>query len=270
MKITQLHTNCRECTFATYSGKTQTDCELGRIEAYRDSGAEIVEAYDDDDKEFFVINDRLCVYHRDKEWAKHYSKSELINIVNAQTKIPYHLIIVYPKNGVLEELQKTVDSLKIQFNPPTIVSIVNWSSGSSLYEDNMAIEGVLSSNEGSFEWRIQNILNSDVSVRNAIDLTIDGTYYKYNYPFYLVFNSGFVVPEEFSKELHEAILTKGLQMIFGHPVNEDLDAMLVNKMMHRKHTGNAFYVNVEDKIKEFEENAEQFFFNMEDVCPSLK
>ena len=39
--------------------------------------------------------------------------------------------------------------------------------------------------------------------------------------------------------------------------------------MHRKHTGNAFLINVETKILELEEDSESYFHNIEDLCPCL-
>ena len=46
--------------------------------------------------------------------------------------------------------------------------------------------------------------------------------------------------------------------------------MLVNKIMHRKHTGNAFLIDVEHKILELEEDSENYFYNIEELCPCLQ
>ena len=86
--INQVHTSCKDCAFSVYSDKTQTGCSAGMLDKYKDAGAEVIEVYDDSDKEFFVINNKLCTHHRDKEWAKQYTKSELLNIV-------YYTIIFY-------------------------------------------------------------------------------------------------------------------------------------------------------------------------------
>ena len=50
--INQLHTSCRDCAFAKYTKGTQVGCEFDRVQSYRDSGAEVLEAYDDNGKEF--------------------------------------------------------------------------------------------------------------------------------------------------------------------------------------------------------------------------
>lgn len=268
--INQLHTSCRDCTFAKYTKGTQVGCEFNRVQSYKDSGAEVLEAYDDNGKEFYVINDRVCIYHRNTEWAKKYPTSELKNIVIAQCKTPFHAIIVHKKEETLEDLERTVSSLSNQYNPPTIVSVINKALGESLYETNMQIESIFKKYEDSFKWRIQNIVDPARTDRECIDLAIDATYFSFKYPFYITFSSGFFVPEDFTKELDDAILFGNKQIIVAHGINKSDNCMLVNKIMHRKHTGNAFLINVEDKILELEEGSEKHFYNIEEVCPCLQ
>jgi hypothetical protein len=66
----KIKTSCKNCAFAVYDGKTQTNCLHKRIEKF---GEELVEAYDDD-AEFYVIN-RFCNYYRNKAWG--YSASDI-------------------------------------------------------------------------------------------------------------------------------------------------------------------------------------------------
>ena len=49
--INQVHTSCRDCAFAEYTKGTQVGCEFNRIESYKNSGAEVLEAYDENGKE---------------------------------------------------------------------------------------------------------------------------------------------------------------------------------------------------------------------------
>ena len=268
--INQLHTSCKDCAFATYSGKTQIGCSADILERYRKNGADIIEAYDDNGKEFFVINDKLCSHHREKEWAKKYSKSELLNIVNSQTKTPYHAMILFYEESSEEGLASTLKSITEQFNPPNIVSIINMKKADSIYKLNMALESIIQKYDDKFDWRIQNILDSETTDRQAIDLAIDGTYFKYSFPYYLVFECGFQVPKDFTKELHDSIMFEGKQMVFCYPVEGSMNGMLVNRLLHRKHTGNAFNIHIEDKIAEFEEGAEGYMFDIGDICPSIK
>ena len=267
--INTIHTSCKDCAFATYSGKTQKGCSADMLESYRKRGAEVIDVYDDAGKEFFVINDKLCSHHRDKEWAKKYSKSELLNIVNSQTKSPYHAILVYSQDSSLEGLSLTVASLARQFNPPNIISILNMKTAKSIYKINMEFEKVLTEYEDKFDWRIQNIIHSETTTRQSIDLAIDGTYFKYSFPYYIVFECGFAVPDEFSKELHDSVTFDGKQVVFASPLEGTLNGMLVNRMLHRKHTGNAFNIHIEDKLEAFEEGIDKHIFPILSLCPSM-
>ena len=268
--INQLHTSCRDCTFAKYTKGTQVGCEFDRVQSYRDSGAEVLEAYDDNGKEFYVINDRICIYYRSNEWAKKYPTSELKNIVVAQCKTPFHAIIIHEKGQSLEDLEVTISSLSKQYNPPTVVSVINKDLGDSLYKVNMQVESIFKKYEESFKWRIQNIVDPSKRDRECVDLAIDATYFSFKYPFYITFSSGFCVPEDFTKELDNAILFDNKQIIVAYGIDKSDNCMLVNKIMHRKHTGNAFLINVEDKILELEEGANLHFYNIEDICPCLQ
>jgi len=268
--INQVHTNCKDCAFAVYSGKTQTECSAGILERYKKEGAEIIEVYDDSGKEFFVIDNRLCSYHREKEWAKKYSKSELLNIVKSQTKSPYHVMILYREGSSKEDLGTTLKSLAEQFNPPNIVSIISMEKTESIYELNMQLESIIKKYDDKFDWRIQNILYSETTDRQAIDLAVDGTYFKYTFPYYLVFESGFEVPKDFTEELHNSIMFEGKKMVFCHPIEGSMNGMLVNRLLHRKHTGNAFNIHIEDKLSAFEEGIKSHIFKIEEICPSIK
>tara|TARA_R110000772_G_scaffold79661_9_gene170310 strand:+ start:86 stop:496 length:411 start_codon:yes stop_codon:yes gene_type:complete len=133
----------------------------------------------------------------------------------------------------------------------------------------MTFEKILIKHEDKFDWRIQNILDSETTVRQSIDLAIDGTYFKYSFPYYIVFECGFEVPESFSEELHDSITFDGKQVIFSYPIEGTLNGMLVNRMLHRKHTGNAFNVHIEDKLEAFEEDIHNHIFPIETLCPSM-
>ena len=265
--ISHIHTACKDCAFALYKDGAQTGCKFNRIDLYKESGAEVIPVYDDDGNNFYVINDRICIYHRDKSWVKQYPKSEIQNIVEAQTKSPYHAIIVRNPEYSLSDVEKTIESLANQFNPPTIVSIINMDLSASNYEFSIGVEKICKSYEDKFSWRVQNIVDPDKRVRECIDLTIDATYYKNPYTFYITFEAGYIIPDGFTKELHNSFSVN--QVVFASPIDE-INGMLCNKLIHRKHTGNAFYINIEDKLKEFEEDVDKHMFKIEDLCPSLK
>jgi hypothetical protein len=71
MNIGLINSSCQECCFAVYEGKTQTDCQLGRIETFRRAG-NLVECFNEN-SEFYVVNNRVCTALRPKKWAEQYT-----------------------------------------------------------------------------------------------------------------------------------------------------------------------------------------------------
>ena len=57
--------------------------------------------------------------------------------------------------------------------------------------------------------------------------------------------------------------------IFAEP-REDGNGMLVNFVFHSQHAGNSFFIKIEDKLREFEAGADEYFRDIEEICPSLK
>jgi len=80
----RIRTNCKECVFAIYDGKTQVGCTHNRIEKFKPN---IIEAYDDD-KEFYVINN-LCNFYRNAE--RGYSVDD-VDLVKSESAISYDII----------------------------------------------------------------------------------------------------------------------------------------------------------------------------------
>ena len=272
--IKQIHTSCADCSFANYSGTTQVSCELGRIENYKDMGAEILEAYDDDEREFFVINDRICIYHRGPEWAAQYEKCELTERVQKEVQVPYQCILLASPDSYsdLSEIESQILSLSKQKIVPRFINIVipvdALAGGAQMYNTNLEAEKIMS-NYPDLEWKVQNILREDISQRSSIDLAVASIYFKKKVMFYIVFESGFEIPESFSEELNEALFKKEMKPAFARAA-VGLHGLLVNRMLHRKHTGNAFNISVETKIENLEENSEPYIYNITDLCPSLK
>ena len=87
--------------------------------------------------------------------------------------------------------------------------------------------------------------------------------------FYIVFKVPFEIPASFSDEVQNYFVTEAKYAIFAYP-REDGNGMLVNHIYHLNHAGNCFGIPLEDKLKEFEDGAEKYFRNIEEICPSLK
>ena len=261
--IEQIHTSCGDCIFSIKEKQSQTSCEFGRLELYRENESEIVEAYDDFNNEFYVINNKYCLYKRTKDWAESYASHEVKSIVEKQVKPRYHAVVFHTKDGTLEELKATLDSLSSQYNPPSILTVAK-----SNDIDAQAMLSFMSTYDGIFDWSVQHFMDEEGTVRQRIDFIMDRTKKK-KFSFYIIFDSSFVVPESFSSELQDSILNKMKAFAIAKP-KEGYNGMLASHILHIKHAGNCFGIHLEDKIIEFEKDGDQYICDIEEICPCLK
>lgn len=261
--IEQIHTSCRDCIFSVKDKQTQTSCEFGRIDLYKESGAEVIEAYDEFNNEFYVINNKYCLYKRTKDWADHYTTSEIKSIVESQVKPRYHAVVFHDKEGTLEGLKTTLDSLKSQYNSPSIVTVAKTND-----IDTLDMMSFMTAYDGVFDWSVQQFLDDEQTIRERIDFVMDRTKKK-KFTFYAVFDAPYAVPEGFSEELQDTLLNK-MKPFAVAKQDDSFNGMIVSHVLHIKHAGNCFGIHLEDKIKEFEENGEKYICDIEEICPCLK
>ena len=264
--ISPMHTPCLGCTFMTNEEHKQIGCQVGRIEKYREQGADVIDVYDDNGNEFFVVNDRLCVYKRDKEWAKGISKKKRAEEVNRELKLKYHAMVVYDYENDIDDLFETLDTLENQDNPPIIVTIMNRCTN-ILQKD--IVKLITARNYQNIELRFQTFFDNDATNRECIDLVIDNTKYEYKVLFYVTFKSSFKVPQSFSKDVQKYIVEDMNNLAYAY-CNKEENGELVNINMHLKHAGNSFNIPIVEKLKEFEEGVKPYIHNIEDICPSMK
>lgn len=110
------HTPCKDCIFAIYEGNTQILCEKGLIPKYRNLGYNIVEVYDDD-KDFYVIEGRKCIYFRNNKWLdfKYNTDEEYYEGINkkisSELQLKYTAIVYIDAEKTFEDAKKTLSSI---------------------------------------------------------------------------------------------------------------------------------------------------------------
>jgi len=269
--VSQVHTTCKNCIFAVYSGNTQTSCKLEKIKDYKDADISVIEVHDGE-KDFFVIDGRFCMFYRNEEIMERYSQDSWEKMVKLQTKVPYHAIILIGEESTFKEVKSACNKLKRQDVKPNMVTFVNkqypnYTKDQEKYlKPSVLLELLVDS--GFHKYNLKNVYNDSMDDRSLIDLVFDGSKDE-PYPFYVVFESSFDIPESFSKDLNDAILIKMMQIGFAKPV-DNINGMIVNRVAHKKHAGNSFFVNLEDKIEKFEDNGTKFIYEATEICPNLK
>lgn len=262
-----IHTACKKCVFAKYENNRQVGCEFNKIEEYKEAGVKVIPVYDEE-KEFFVVDNRFCMFYRNREVMEQYSKDSWKKIVESQNVVPYHLIVFFEKDHTFQDLKKFLNNFSgKQHNRPNLVTVVN----KQYQEENSVAPTEILNLLNSYNFHLfslKNVYNKELTDRELIDLAMDSAM-KYPYPWYIVFRSNFQVPESFMYEFNQAIFVKMKQICFTRPV-DDLNGMIVSRIAHKKHSGNSFRINIEDKILKEEDHTDRLIFNVEDVCPSLK
>src|SRR5690554_4248051 len=118
-----VQTPCKNCVFAEYEDITQIGCSAGQLDKFRQNNIEIIEAYDHE-KEFYVINGKMCQMSRSASWGIKHPKENWVKVARQETNIKYQVFVV--SKGDLEKLASTIKSLYEQeIKPRHIVVISN-------------------------------------------------------------------------------------------------------------------------------------------------
>lgn len=219
-------TSCKDCKFATFNNKAQTGCLFNLIDAYKEAGIGVIEAYDED-KEFLVI-DRICMYSR------HKSADVSTEDVLQQIKIRYQVVIILDND--LEKFAKTLNSISRQgIKPQHITAIQSF----GIDHKPFAFTKLLS--RTGVAWRFQDAQSEELSKDDAVNICIHAV----THPYYIVVNNGFEFPDTFSSELNDLINARFTQFTYLH--NEDI--YIVPTVFHKQLSGSAFS-SLLTKIKE--------------------
>lgn len=168
--IDPIHTSCKDCVFAIYSGNTQTGCAIGMIERYKAKNCIIIEAYDYD-KEFYVINKYKCIGHRKESWFNQYDDVEdtieyKIRKVEESNCLNYILLLDLKTMTVesLENIYRDISKLRVK---PKKIILIRYSYTNKLFDFEL-IHSLIKKYSISCSWRIQTILEQDTSLRSII------------------------------------------------------------------------------------------------------
>ena len=242
------HTSCKNCIFAKYNVNTQYGCYVGRVEQYREIDIDIILEVYDEEKEFYVVNNRICLYYRNKEWlnrltplAPYNDLSQCASLVRKAMKIKCHFIITYDKDQHINKLANTLNSIQQQQIPPTIVTVINRNLDRV---SNSQIQKILESYFPHIDlWKVHGAINLDLPNMAYVDMACDATKNK-SYSFYITCSAGIRLNPNLMNELDEAI-NDNLQifhMIEGEHIT------IVPKQIHHINNGNSFNIPLKHKL----------------------
>lgn len=166
MSIDIIHTPCKNCTFAKFEQNTQTGCELGYLDIYKNrSDLEILEVYDES-KEFFVINKKKCIGYREDKWFKQYGDQELsmeqkINLYFEKNKISYAMVINL-KDANQTDLENIIDQIqKLSIKPEKIILVRYPPSNNEILFPYEYIKNIIDTL--NINWKIQTVVDPNIT-----------------------------------------------------------------------------------------------------------
>lgn len=163
--IHNIHTPCKKCVFAKYEDNTQVGCHLDYIEKYKASNIEIIEAYDDE-KEFYIINDKKCIGYREDKWFNQFNPENdhietKIKIYNGFNRLHYLLVINLKEYNISQLNALFADIAKAKIQPQKII-LVRYRDASLSFNYNK-IENLIKQHNISYAWRVQTMLDDEIS-----------------------------------------------------------------------------------------------------------
>lgn len=228
--MTTLVTSCKDCQSALYEGNTQTGCDFGLLERYKDAGVEIIEACDDD-KNFNVIK-RICMYSRHK--LAPLDRKDILEAI----KVKYHAIIVLPNENI-DDFSFCLEYLVNQEIKPQSITVARPHKIDILP---FKITKLLA--RSGIKWKYQDCVDPEFTENDLIDASLDSI----QTPFYIVIRNNRRLPVSFSTKLNQLVNVEFLK--FSYMRNEDID--VVATIFHKQLGGNSFKPLV-DKILEDKE-----------------
>lgn len=260
-------TLCHNCIFADYNDNIQTGCKADRLDKFKKANIAISEMVYEDVTSY-VIESKVCVYYRNKDWAlDHYKDIDDKNLVAAvgkELRIPYHVLLFVRKNDNIDDVSIRLTELEQQTIKPKMVTIIDRTHTSEPITDQLL---TIMRNHSFDYWRVQTIQAIDQYEPDIIDLIYDSTK-KIPYMFYICFECQYTIPPTVSKEIHASLHDdmKAFTVLTPNANNVGGGAL---KVAHEKHAGNSFTIPLADKIRHYDD-APHLIKKVEEICPSLQ
>ena len=229
--IQPLHTPCLDCVFAVFEDKTQTGCELGRLETYREQGS-VLPVFDAEGNEFEVINGRLCTTfrHNNGDWARQYPTNRREQ-VREEIQLRATVLVLIECNHWVRDLPDIVRSLREQTLPAHEVIFINCQCGepaSKIHADLVALVG------DSFPWKLTDILPDENGDRKMGYEAIDEVFSKVRGQYYVAVSADWFLPKNYLKNLDEALNDRLERFVVVRPYKFcELNGLAVQTAFHK-------------------------------------
>jgi len=174
--IKPVHTSCKKCVFANYENNTQISCHMEYLDKYRNNKEEILEVYDED-KEFFVINNKKCIGYRENKWFEKLglvdvSIEEKIKTIKETNHIDFALMVDL-KNFEISDMDNLSVQLAAMTIKPSKIIFIRYQNDRKKHHEYDSIKKIIDNAKVTYIWRIQTMVGDDSHyeiLNNAVNL----------------------------------------------------------------------------------------------------
>jgi hypothetical protein len=217
----------------------------------------VIPAYDNE-KEFFIINGRTCLYCRDHNWADYHKGNSLENVVREQAQLKINYLIYHDDDSSEEDAIKTIASLENQLLKPQSIIILNNSKDEkiSLIKDTLL--------KSKVKWIIETFYDHRTQDK-IIDYFLAKSNKKQSY--YSIARSGYEYSPNYALIINDKIVNN-LETILCVMPDKNGNGGCFNKFVFNGAVGNKEF-NFFEKMESLEKA--QYCPSVEDLCnqPSL-
>jgi len=246
--INDTKTVCRDCSFAEYEGITQTGCSLGKLDKFREKGdCHIIAAYDEE-KEYFIVQDRFCVFWRDSEWKDKQEKigldkESIQECVRAEVNQRFAAVLYFDKNSDLKDIKLTVASLKSgSLRPTNIIFCDNKSDINT--KDILEI-----AKSSSIRWSLERIAEKEATQQRCVDICVRKLKAMDN-PYYSCFRAGFRVVKNFYSDIDKALNDELIKFLALYPKEKEEEGLISDGFVGQTHLHKTIGGNREKSVLE--------------------
>ena len=275
----KVHTSCVDCIFAKYDGKIQTGCSFNRVEKFKSSGCEIVDA-ENEDKQFFVIG-RFCNAYRKPAWKElventlltesgkapvcpsKYSHEELMQKARDEMSLRCGVMVLMNPESTMSEAEETIHAIfKQKNNKPEYIVVVNNSKESHsevisrmhhVVQDRcvfyaVKIRGGVATTEQALDYGFHNIKNS----------------------YFICFEAGYTPPENLIDFLDYKLNEEMQQLLLSMPTEGSVNGFFTQSAIYKFLYGNNTTIFF-DKLKQIlsDENLLNLCVDWEDLVHEI-
>ena len=236
MEDSAVVTSCAGCTFAEEADNKQTGCELGRLDKFRSIGADIKEATNEQDEEFYVIR-RLCNAYRNSEWAEYWKDKK--KRLKKEIAIRTNFVVILNEEHSINDLEHTCTQIALQEDAEAsrVITINNSTKLDNFdiihkmheiyggYSDQTAY---LSKEQDGTTFTHAYMMNKN----SAFNVCLKVSFQHMVNGYYTVFHAGCDVPTDFIKRLNNMFNEEMMQVLLIEP-EEGIDGLVMSVAMHK-------------------------------------